>query len=618
MPLRSLRRVAAPLFALAAALTLMFSMLAVASAAPPSAGTDDMTADNLGWNFQVVAVNGESGAPNIVEPGDTVTYQANIWENSRVGWPVNFGRYITAARITAPAGFTLVDTDSTLESLSYDEGDDGVKFECTAGGCDSVPVLGTKGFWIRNNTVLSLSATYQVPEDYQPGNHMSSFHFDVYSFSSGQGGNDLIGVEVQDNRVETDLALNIPATVGMGTEVPLVANVTPADATGAVQFFEDGTELGEPVQISGGTATLSHTFDQMGSRTITAEYLPAGKFHASTAGPVEIEIGERETTLSVTVPPAAEAGSTVNLQATVTPADATGDVQFAVNGTPVGAPVQVTDGTAALNHSFGDPGQYDVSATFTGGFGVADSTADPQTIEVSYGAWETTLVVVEPVTAEVGSPTHLKATVRPIPTGGTVTFAVDGTEVGTADVGTADGAALLEYTFAEAGGHTVTATYSGTDGFDAATSPEFTATVLPTPPTLIAVDADLTVTGLAVVGQTVTLTVQTDPADAVGEVQFYRGAEPIGAPVEVVDGIASIETELNFEGTQILSATFLGGDEYRDSVASPVVLNVGAAPEIPDDADGSLGELLEGPLGEIVSGSMSGSAGDLLSGSLEG
>ena len=125
-------------------------------------------------------------------------------------------------------------------------------------------------------------------------------------------------------------------------------------------------------------------------------------------------------------------------------------------------------------------------------------------------------------------------------------------------------------------------------------------------------------TGLAVVGQTVTLTVQTDPADAVGEVQFYRGAEPIGAPVEVVDGIASIETELNFEGTQILSATFLGGDEYRDSVASPVVLNVGAAPEIPDDADGSLGELLEGPLGEIVSGSMSGSAGDLLSGSLEG
>jgi hypothetical protein len=279
------------------------------------------------------------------------------------------------------------------------------------------------------------------------------------------------------------------------------------------------------------------------------------------------------------------------LEATVTPADAQGAVQFVVNGTNVGNPVQVSGGKATLDHRFDDPGNFPVTAHFVGGYGYANSSATDQHITVAYGAWQTTTVVVEPVSAEAGSPTNLMATVRPLPTGGEVIFRVDGTEVGRAAVGTADGVAVLAHTFDTAGAYQVVAEFSGTEGFGASTSAEFTANVAPTAPVLTPVTADLKVQGLSVVGQTVTLTVDVAPAGAQGTVQFYKGTEKIGEPVAVVNGKASITTTLDFEGTQVLTAKFAGGDGYRDTVSNPVVLNVSAAPENPGTGAGSLGSL---------------------------
>ncbi|NKZ75030.1 hypothetical protein GS934_15550 [Rhodococcus hoagii] len=83
-------------------------------------------------------------------------------------------------------------------------------------------------------------------------------------------------------------------------------------------------------------------------------------------------------------------------------------------------------------------------------------------------------------------------------------------------------------------------------------------------------NADLTVQGLSVVGQTVTLTVDVDPADAQGTVQFYKGTEAVGAPVAVVDGKASVTTTLDFEGTQLITAKFVAGEGFRDTVSNPV------------------------------------------------
>ncbi|MFC9515696.1 Ig-like domain-containing protein [Nocardiaceae bacterium NPDC056970] len=570
---------------------------------PPSSTSGDQTADNMGWKTEVVSVNGVPG--NVANPGDTVTYRSSVWENSQVLG--NLGRYLTAIRHKAPAGFEYQNGSTSLAGTITNEGASGVKAVCTGGGCSSVPLLGTKGFKIIGSTVLTFTTTYKVPANFAFGDYNSGFVFDVYSFGSQQGSNTSGAfVRVEAKRDNTTTTISAPATTSKGSETTLTATVTPSTATGTVQFFEGANPIGNPVAVSGGTASLEHVFDEMGTYAISAKYTATGLFNSSESGTTQVDVGPVATTTTVTVPATAEAGATVPLQATVTPADATGTVQFAVNGTDVGSPVQVSGGTATLNHRFDDPGNFAVTANFVGGFGVAGSAATAQQIAVSYGDWQTTTVVVEPVTAEAGSPTNLMATVRPIPTGGTVTFSVDGTEVGTVDLGTADGVAALEHTFDTAGTYQVVAAFAGTEGFGASTSAPFTATVAPTAPVLTAVTADLTVQGLSVVGQTVTLTVDVAPGDAQGTVQFYKGTEAIGAPVAVVDGKASVTTTLDFEGTQLLTAKFIGGEGFRDTVSNPVVLNVSPAPVAPEPGAGSLGSLLEGPLAGLLAGSIGG------------
>ncbi|WP_237168185.1 Ig-like domain-containing protein [Prescottella equi] len=602
-----LRRAAGPLVALASAAALTLGMVGTAGAdptgPPPSATSGDQPADNLGWKTEVVSVNGVPG--NVANPGDTVTYRSSIRENSQVA--LNLGRYITAIRHKAPAGFEYQSATTSLAGTITNEGANGVKAVCTGGGCSSVPVIGTKGFKIIGSTVLNFDVTYKIPTNFAFGDYNSGFVFDVYSFGSQQGSNTSGAyVRVEAKRDNTTTTISAPPTTSKGTETTLTATVTPSNATGTVQFFEGSNPIGDPVTVVGGTASLAHVFDEMGTYSVSAKYTATGLFNGSESGTAQVEVGPVQTATTVTVPATAEAGATVPLQATVTPADAQGTVQFAINGTDVGSPVQVSGGTATLNHRFDDPGNFSVTANFVGGFGVAGSAATAQQIAVSYGDWQTTTVVVEPVTAEAGSPTNLMATVRPIPTGGTVTFSVDGTAVGTVDLGTADGVAALAHTFDTAGTYQVVADFAGTEGFSASTSAPFTATVAPTAPVLTAVNADLTVQGLSVVGQTVTLTVDVDPADAQGTVQFFKGTEAVGAPVAVVDGKASVTTTLDFEGTQLITAKFVAGEGFRDTVSNPVVLNVSAAPVAPEPGAGSLGSLLEGPLAGLLAGSIGG------------
>lgn len=602
-----LRRAAGPLVALASAAALTLGMVGTAGAdptgPPPSATSGDQPADNLGWKTEVVSVNGVPG--NVANPGDTVTYRSSIRENSQVA--LNLGRYITAVRHKAPAGFEYQSATTSLAGTITNEGANGVKAVCTGGGCSSVPVIGTKGFKIIGSTVLNFDVTYKIPTNFAFGDYNSGFVFDVYSFGSQQGSNTSGAyVRVEAKRDNTTTTISAPPTTSKGSETTLTATVTPSNATGTVQFFEGSNPIGDPVTVVGGTASLAHVFDEMGTYSVSAKYTATGLFNGSESGTAQVEVGPVQTATTVTVPATAEAGATVPLQATVTPADAQGTVQFAINGTDVGSPVQVSGGTATLNHRFDDPGNFSVTANFVGGFGVAGSAATAQQIAVSYGDWQTTTVVVEPVTAEAGSPTNLMATVRPIPTGGTVTFSVDGTAVGTVDLGTADGVAALAHTFDTAGTYQVVADFAGTEGFSASTSAPFTATVAPTAPVLTAVNADLTVQGLSVVGQTVTLTVDVDPADAQGTVQFYKGTEAVGAPVAVVDGKASVTTTLDFEGTQLITAKFVAGEGFRDTVSNPVVLNVSAAPVAPEPGAGSLGSLLEGPLAGLLAGSIGG------------
>ncbi|MFD4467053.1 Ig-like domain-containing protein [Rhodococcus sp. NPDC058505] len=566
------RRLATPIIAAAAAAGLVLGVTNGIAAAddPPPAWSGDRSADNLRWNLSLSAVNGaavDRAQPgvNVVHPGDTVTLTAKIWKNGGVD------RTATAIRQIQPAGFQYISHTISKQANVTDEGSAGVRASCAGGGCGTIWGLGS-GF--KNG--VDFAVTYKIPDAQAFGDYEAGFVFDVYSFQSQQGANPAgAWLRVVDPNVATTTELQAPATAKTGEPVTLTANVGPAHAVGTVQFTDGNTNIGDPVPVSGGAATRSHTFDAPGAHSIGATFVAGAGFHGSVSGATTVDV-TADTSTTLSAPATATVGDDVEFTATVDPAGATGQVQFTAGAVDLGAPVDVANGTARLTRSFAEAGSHSVTARFIGAGGYNGSSSAAADLTVTDADFGTTTTVLEPVTATVGTPVNLSATVFPIPGGGEVTFTVDGTTIGSAPVGTADGVAVLPHTFDAAGTANVVAEFTGASGFTPSTSAGFTVTVR-NPDTRAATSTALSVSGNAIVGQTVTLTATVDPANAGGTVQFKAGTTTIGAPVPVVNGVATLTHTFDIDGTYALTAGFTGGAGFKDSVSGPTVLTVAVA-----------------------------------------
>ncbi|MFE3290742.1 Ig-like domain repeat protein [Rhodococcus sp. NPDC059234] len=563
---------ATPLVAAGAAMALMLGGAGTAVAdPPPPASSGDQSADNLRWNLSLSGVNGaavDSSQPgvNVVHPGDTVTYSAKIWKTAGIG------RYITAIRQIQPVGFQYLSHTVSKQSNISNDGAAGVKATCTGGGCSSVPILGNKGYLDNVN----FDVTYKIPTTQAFGDYNAGFVFDVYAFSTQSGANPAgAWVRVVDPAVNTTTDLQVPATAKTGASVNLTANVGPANAVGTVQFKDGGANIGNPVTVAGGSASLPHTFDTVGAHNISAAFTAGAGFHDSVSGVKTVDV-TADTNTAIQVQATALVGDDVQVTATVTPATAVGTVQFKDGATNVGEPVQVVNGTASITRKFDEAGTHSFVGVFTGTAGYTDSVSPPAPLTVKDADWGTTTTVLEPVTAVVGTPVNLSATVGPIPNGGDVKFRVDGVEVGTAPVGTGDGVAILSHTFTTPGTAKVVAEFTGTTGFTGSTSTEFDVTVK-APDTREATTTALAVTGTSTVGQAMTFKATVAPAGANGTVQFKTGTTAIGAPVPVVNGVATLTHTFDQAGTYGVTASFVGGDGFKDSVSGPTVVNVSAA-----------------------------------------
>ena len=88
----------------------------------------------------------------------------------------------------------------------------------------------------------------------------------------------------------TSTALSASATsVSLGMPVQLTATVTPAAATGNVQFKDGATSLGTAAS-AGGVATLTTTSLAAGSHSITAVYAGDSAYEGSTSAPVTVQV----------------------------------------------------------------------------------------------------------------------------------------------------------------------------------------------------------------------------------------------------------------------------------------------------------------------------------------
>ncbi|AOW95188.1 hypothetical protein BFN03_17700 [Rhodococcus sp. WMMA185] len=576
-----MRRIAAPLVAgIAAAGLIVVGSGTAGAEAPPPASSNTLNDGRLRLMKEVVG-------DNVVHPGDTVTYKTTVSHN---GGGIRLS--LPWIRDYPPAGFELIrdsvkvryDNSWNKANLKY-KTDGGVAAECKS---DCTLLVG--GFDLNDNEKITLEAKYRVPDDMAFGEYDSGAKVSVRTWSGDRGSKNFgVFVRVDDPVTRTSTALSVPATAELGAPVELVATVDPSAASGRIQFKDGGTDIGAPVDVVNGRASLSHTFETAGVREVTAEFLADGGFYSSTSAPQTIDVTADTVTELQVSPNPVLVGEDVVATATVTPANAQGQIQFKVNGANDGAPVNVVNGTASLTRSFPEAGTYSVVAEFLGAPGNIGSTSEPVNVAVNDADWGTTTTVIEPVTAVAGTPVNLAATVLPIPSGGDVIFVVNGVEVGAAAVGTGDGVAVLPYTFGASGTANVVAEFSGTAGYTPSTSAGFPVTVTDPEPARTETTTALNVIGETEVGEPLSFEATVAPNTANGTVEFKAGTEVLGT-ADVVGGVATLTHTFGAAGTYVVTANFVAGEGFANSASGPTVLAVTEPSDPPEPpSTGSLG-----------------------------
>jgi len=280
-----------------------------------------------------------------------------------------------------------------------------------------------------------------------------------------------------------------PATAGQS--ITFTATVTGNSPTGTVQFMDGAANLGTPVALTAGAATLTSSTLSAGTHPVTAVYSGDGSNAPSTSTALN-EVIRAISTTTVTSPlNPATAGQAVTLTATVAGNSPTGTVQFMDGATNLGAPVALAAGTASLSSSTLSPGTHPITAVYSGDISNAPSTSAVLNQTVLAVSTTTVSSSLNPATA--GLPVTLTATVAGNGPTGTVQF-LDGSVNLGAVVPLAGGTASLTTGTLSVATHPITAVYSGDTSNAPSTSAvlnEVISAALPvvTPPANISVPA---------------------------------------------------------------------------------------------------------------------------------
>lgn len=256
-----------------------------------------------------------------------------------------------------------------------------------------------------------------------------------------------------------------PAALGQNTA--LIANITPAAATGIVTF-KDGTATLGTASISSGVAKLTAGFSTAGVHNLTAIYGGSGNYAVSTSAALAQNINKAatEVVLTSSVNPSNTAQTTV-LKASIIPVAATGIVTFK-NGSTILGTAEVANGAATFSTTITTGGKNSLTAFYGGDASNASATsvAFIQTVNFLPATSTSLTSSVNPSTNS--GATVLTATVSPATASGSVTYKDGSTELGSVTL--VSGVAKLNHVFATAGSHNVTASYNGSSNNAASTS----------------------------------------------------------------------------------------------------------------------------------------------------
>ena len=314
-----------------------------------------------------------------------------------------------------------------------------------------------------------------------------------------------------------------PASTALGQALPLTATLSIPEATGTVQFTDNGANIGDPVDVVSGAATFRAFGLALGSHSFSAVYVPTSS--AAFAG--------------TTAPPVSH---------TVIPVPKLGSLRIFLT---------VGEGTTGLDT--------DAISLETVSSGTPQGCRPLGTAQMQAGA-----VIDGPNAAWAGI---LAITPSRVSTGADFKKGLADTFAGLASsnsIAVVAGKYTITLQCLQAGD--VTGIYTGNVWFTDATHWQTTDPNAGAVLTTTSVAA--APVGFSYVGSTVTLTATLSPSKAAGSVQFtntVQGATAkIGAAVPVVNGVATLRISTLAVGLYTLGAKFTPADSNKYARSSEI------------------------------------------------
>ena len=363
---------------------------------------------------------------------------------------------------------------------------------------------------------------------------------------------------------------NFGMTVTMTETIP-VTNGTPA--TGVVTFFSNGTQIGTGT-LANGVATITSSTLPVGTDQITATYNGDTNYSSVKSGPVAevVNTANGADTLNVNPDPAVF-GTPVTITDTIPTVGGvapTGTVTFYDNGTSIGTGTVNASGVATLTTTTLPVGSDPITASYGGDPNYAPVTTGPVNEIITVGN-TTPVLGATPNPTTFGTTVTLTESIPGIngiaPTG-TVTFSDNGTAIGTANV--VNGVATLTTSTLPIGTDPITAAYSGDSTYAKANSGPLNVVINKAAPT----DTLTANPNPSTFGSPVTLTFTVPPVNGVpptGTVSFYNGTTLLGTATVNAQGIATLTTSQLPFGTDTVTATYPGDNNYAPANPSTTI-----------------------------------------------
>ncbi|WP_176441677.1 Ig-like domain repeat protein [Granulicella rosea] len=358
--------------------------------------------------------------------------------------------------------------------------------------------------------------------------------------------------------------------------------------------ISDGASLLATLTLANGAASYAALLP-IGTHPITAAYVPASGYAASSATCSEVVVGHPTTTSLTVSPNPAAYGQTVTLSAATAPTGsatiATGSITFYDGAAPLATVPLDAAGHASMTTSTLSPRTHNLTAVYSGNTLLAASTSQA-IAEVVTAPVLTVTIASTPNPSVAFQPVQFTAAVAvqtqgALPTlTGAVTFSSTNLSglyemLGTASLG-ANGTATFTTSSLGAGRYPVVATFTGS----AVYSDESVTTAAASSPLLQTVNPAPTVLSLAATpnpgNQNAPLTLAATIADAPstqlpgGPVVFTEPATgaTLGSGTLAANGTASITLSTLSLGTHQLLASYAGTTDFLPSNSAALTVTI--------------------------------------------